>query len=351
MNNPTAMRLAQSALATMTFLVGCAALEACGVSGSAVWAPGAFPNHFRRLNTASSRPTSRELRRNPNATRYKVSGPLLYVTNYDSPPYDGVAVYHATANNPSPIIVINKDIAEPNGDCVDAQGVLYVANEPESGLGWISEYALGETTPVRVITKGVNAPAFCAIDHRGNLWVSNFGNATVTQYLKGATVPHFTLKNGLTQPDGIAIDHNGNIYVGNLNVTGPSNVEIYAPGKRSPSRTITDGVTWPVGIAVDAEGSLYVTNDASPCNIEVYRAGQSDPYRAITDEIDGPVALTFAKTGRLYEANEGVQGCTSNGPWPRILEFRPRSLRRSKRIIRNNLHTPAGVAYYPPLLP
>jgi sugar lactone lactonase YvrE len=324
------------------FTIAAAVLASCGGSQPPIGAPGAMPQ---------SRTISSDAEHGNEAPDYKVSGALLFVTNSDSPPYDAVTIYDAKADNPSPIAVINEDVAQANGDCVDAHGTLYVASEPESGPGWISEYALGETKPLRVITNGINTPAFCAIDRRGNLWVTNIGDATVTEYLKGATVPHFILKNRLTQPDGIAIDRNGNIYVGNLDPSGTSNVQAYPPGKKSPSRTITDGVTWPVGIAVDNEGTLYVTNDVSPCNIEEYRAGQSEPYQAITNDIDGPVALTFAKPGRLYEVNEGEQGCSGNGPWPVILEFRPHSLSPSKRAISNDLHVPIGVAYYPPLLP
>jgi serine/threonine-protein kinase len=276
---------------------------------------------------------------------------LLYVTNFDSPPYGGVTVYNAQENNPAPIAVINASIFQPGGDCIDADGTLYVASNPGSSLGWISEYALGTTTPLRIITQGINIPAFCAIDRMGNLWVTNAGSG-VTEYLKGSTDPHFTLTNGLTYADGIAIDRAGNIYVGNLNApTGKSNVQVYRPGKKSPRRTITDGIRWPVGIAVDSGGTLYVTNDVSPCNIEKYRAGQNHPYQTITKDIDGPTALTFGQAGRMYEVNEGASDCASNGPSPVILEFRPHSLSPTKRMISSDLHVPVGDAYYPPVLP
>lgn len=285
------------------------------------------------------------------AVQYKVSGPLLYVTNSDSPPYDAVTIYQAKKNNPSPIAVINENLFQPNGDCVDADGTLYVANEPGSSLGWVSEYALGKTKTLRVITQGINTPAFCAIDSDGNLWVTNIGGPTVTEYSKGSTTPRFTLRNGLTYPDGIAIDNAGNVYVGNLEPYGTSNVQVYPPGGTSPSRTITDGVVWPVGIGTDPNGTLYVTNDTPPCNIEKYRAGQSYPYQTISKDIDGPLDVSFAMNGRLFEVNAGVYGCASNGPWPVILEFRAGSLTPSKRMISNDLHNPTGVAYYPPLLP
>jgi hypothetical protein len=94
---------------------------------------------------------------------------------------------------------------------------------------------------------------------------------------------------------------------------------------------------------------LYVTNDVSPCNIEKYRTGQSHPYQAITKDINGPTAVTFAPNDRMYEVNEG--GCTTRGPASVILEFRAHSISPSKRMISNDLHTPSGAAYYPPVLP
>jgi hypothetical protein len=331
--------------------VAAALLTGCGGSQPPVGAPGAM-TQSRAIATRTDHSGSRML---PEASRkagteYKATGPLLYVTNFDSPPYDGVTIYDAKESNPAPIAIINAEIFQPGGDCIDADGTLYVASNPGSSLGWISVYALGTTTPLRIITQGINGPAFCTIDARGNLWVANSGSG-VAEYLKGSTVPYFTLSNGLTHPDGLAIDRKGNIYVGDLQPYGTSNVQVFRPGKKSPSRTITDGITWPVGIAVDAKNTLYVTNDNEPCNIEKYRMGQNHPYETITKGIEGPTAVTFARTGRMYEVNEGTQGCTSNGPWPVILEFRPNALLPSKRGISSDLHVPLGAAYYPPLLP
>ncbi|MFY9719069.1 MAG: hypothetical protein WAK16_05430 [Candidatus Cybelea sp.] len=283
-----------------------------------------------------------------DSPEYKVSGPLLYVTNV-SAAYSSVTVYDASAKDPSPIAVISMGLSEPVGDCIDGDGTLYVTNEPGSSLGWVSEYALGKTKPLRLITKGINIPGYCAIDRRGNLWVANVGGPTVTEYLKTTTKPHITLKNGLTYPNSVAIDSAGDTYVGNLEPYGTSNVQVFSRGGKSPSRSITDGVTWPGGMAVDASGTLYVTNSVAPCNIEEYRAGQSDPYRTITENINGPPDLTFAKNGRMYEVNDGTQGCS--GPAPAILEFSSGSIKPSRRMIGKGLHDPQGVAYFPPLLP
>jgi sugar lactone lactonase YvrE len=341
-------------LCTFALSVSLAAalLSSCGGLQLAIWSPHLFSSG---AYSPSSRPLIASALQSParvaKTPGYKVSGPLLYVSNFESPPYDGVTIYNAKENNPSPVAVINENIFEPDGDCIDADGTLYVANDPGSGPGWVSEYALGTTKTLRVITDGINFPAFCAIDSSGNLWVTNVGGP-VTEYLKGSTVPHFTLTNGLTNPDGLAIDHSGNVYVGNLNAPyAQSNVQVYPPGKTSPSRTITDGIRWPVGIGVDAQGTLYVTNDVPPCSIEEYPAGKSHPYQTISKDIDDPTAVTFEPAGRMYLVSEGKLGCSNNGRWPAILEFRPDTLSRTNRMISNDLHTPVDAAYYPPLLP
>ena len=178
-----------------------------------------------------------------------------------------------------------------------ARFTLPTIREPGS---WVSEYALGHTKPLRVITKGINTPAYCAIDASGNVWVSNIGLDDVAEYLKGSTTPHATITKGLTYPVGIAIDHSGNLYVSNPEPFSAPNVQVYAPGGKSPSRTITDGATVPVGIAIDAHDTLYVTNAAESGNIEEYRSGHGTPYRTITDELVYPKDVVVDKNGWLY---------------------------------------------------
>jgi hypothetical protein len=336
-------RGAMSAFVAVAMLVGCGGSQT----------PMGFPNNTetsvlkRNLSQAVATSDSRPTERIADTPDYEASGSLLFVTNSDG--YNtAVTIYDAAINDPSPIAAITEDLLDPFGDCIDGDGTLYVTNEPSSGLGWVSEYALGKTKPLRRITEGIDIPGYCAIDGQENLWVANVGGPTVTEYLKGSTKPHTILKNGLTYPNSVAIDHAGNIYVGNVEPYGTSNVQVFAPGSKSPSRTITDGVTWPEGIAVDANGALYVPNYLQ-CDIEEYLAGKSKPYRTITGDLNAPVDVTFAKNGWMYELNVGNQDCS--GPAPVILEFRPGSIKPSSRMISKELHGPEGIAYYPPELP
>jgi sugar lactone lactonase YvrE len=331
--------------------VATALLAGCGASQPPIGASAVFENGAEdRITMQRSKPSRLALlEADPGAPdSYKVSGPLLFVTNTNGNSFrGGVAIYDAKARNGRPIATITKSVNQLAGDCVDRDGTLYVASEFDG----ISEYALGTTKPFKKITKGISNPAFCTIDGHGNLWVTNMARVpNVSEYLKGASKPRIRITKGLVDPDGVAIDHADNLYVVNLVPYGSSNIQVYPRGSRSPSRTITDGVTWPVGIAVDANGTLYVTNDVQ-CNIEEYLTGQSQPYQTITTDIDGPTDVSFARNGRMYVVNEGEQNCVSNGPWPVILEFPPGSVSPSKREITRGLLNPIGIAYYPPLLP
>ncbi len=129
-------------------------LAGCG-SQPSIGAPGTILNSANRAlsgNTMRLIPsTATSLVRSARTPDYKVSGPLLHVTNFDAPPYDDVTIYDAKENNPTPIAVINTGASQSNGDCIDASGTLYVGNDPGSNLGWVSEYVLGQTKPLRII--------------------------------------------------------------------------------------------------------------------------------------------------------------------------------------------------------
>jgi hypothetical protein len=312
-------------------------LSGCGGSQPPIRAPGAMPQ-TSAIAAQAERGGSRML---PEAAQeYKVAGPLVYVTNITGP--DDVTVYPARAKHPAPIAVISNNVSSPAGDCIDSHGTLYVANEPPSGPGWVSEYSLGKTNAMKIITNGISTPAFCAIDASGNLWVTNIGGPTVTEYLFGSNKLHTIITKGMTYPIGIAIDSSGNLYVANRPASGSPNVVVYAPGSKIPTRTITDGVTWPVGIGIDSSNTLYVTN-ATQNNIEEYLPGQSQPYQSITQGLDDPAAVVLNAKGWLYVANFG----NSND----VVEFPPSSGTPSKRHISKGVYAPDGVAYYPPLIP
>jgi hypothetical protein len=318
--------------------VAVAMLAGCGVSQPPIGAPGVM-TQTSALATHTA-PRWSALRPGARGPGYKVTAPLLYVTDIGAN-YNDVRIYRADAKDPTPVATISDSVATPSGACVDGHGTLYVTNEPASGPGWVSEYPVGKTAPSKIITDGVNAPAFCAIDAKGNLWVANIYGPNVSEYLYGSKKPHTVITSGLAYPIGIAIDRSGNLYVGNGFGASQQNVEVYAAGGKSPSRTITNGVTSPCGITVDSSGALYVANQFQN-NVEEYRSGQNDPFQAITKAVSGPTGVAVNKKGVLYVANLGNHS---------VAEFAPGSLTPLKRQISQGLWDPVGIAYYPALLP
>ncbi|HLY02874.1 MAG TPA: hypothetical protein VKR56_10345 [Candidatus Cybelea sp.] len=330
------MKLSVFSRYALNSCISAAMLAGCGGSQPPIGAQGAMPERVQNHEAPKLRTAM---------PSYKVSGPLIYVASYDLD-LTPVRVYKANEKDPKPIAAISKDVFNARGVCIDGEGTLYVTNAGSSNKGYVLEYALGQTKPLRVITKGIDYPGYCAIDASGNLWVANIGGVNVTEYLKNSTKPHATITKGLTEPDGIAIDHKGNLYVSNFEPQSSPNIQVYAPGSKSPSRTITDGISVPTGIAVDAHGTLYVTNDTAPGNIEEYRSGQSKPYRVITGEFSYPGDVVVGKNGWLY-----VAGVSESDKYWEILEFPPHSLKPSSKRITKGVFDALGVAYYPPLLP
>jgi hypothetical protein len=90
-----------------------------------------------------------------------VTGPLLFVANYGLN-VTPVTVYDANRKYPKPLATIIENINNARGACVDGDGTLYVTNAPNTGnTGWILEYAIGQTTTLRVVTEGISYPGYC----------------------------------------------------------------------------------------------------------------------------------------------------------------------------------------------
>src|SRR5579863_1710022 len=140
-----ALAIVRSILVAATFL---ALLAACGGSQPPIGAPGAMTQSLQ--NREIVKPS-------PAMPTYKVTGPLLYVASYDET-LTPLRIYKADLYDPKPIAQISKDINNSGGACIDGNGTLYVTNA--ASPGWVSEYALGQTKPLRVITKGINTPAY-----------------------------------------------------------------------------------------------------------------------------------------------------------------------------------------------
>ncbi|UCE64066.1 MAG: hypothetical protein JSU59_02670, partial [Nitrospirota bacterium] len=133
-------------------------------------------------------------------------------------------------------------------------------------------------------TKGhISWPQATVSDRKGNIWMANCGNDSVTIYPKGHPWRAKNISLGgdplpplqdpsdppQIKPFGIAIDPNGHAWV-----TGNKSQEVYrisSHGKVVKLRS--DGlISWPMGISGDSQGNMWVSNSDSvnvPCNDEI----------------------------------------------------------------------------------
>jgi len=180
----------------------------------------------------------------------------------------------------------------PDGIAVDSAGNVYVADISGNMIRKISPAGLVTTlagAPVAGSVDGIGtaagfrSPASVAVDSAGNVYVADFGNATVRKILPNGTVSTFAGKAGVTgvadgsgtdarfyTPQALTVDSVGNIYVadsGNANIRKitPQGVVSTIAGKPGNSPAVNGvgqaaGFFVPEGIAVDGSGNLYVSD-------------------------------------------------------------------------------------------
>jgi sugar lactone lactonase YvrE len=196
----------------------------------------------------------------------------------------GTDLFDSPAANPG-------ELNYPAGIAVDGTGNVWAANvgslSPADYTGdSITELPVSGGMPgtAKPITGGgLNGPYAIAVDHGGNIWVSNVGalNSDTDDYT-GTSISEFSAMGvpgtpvtggGLSGPDGIAIDGGGNVWVANYGTPPYSLTEVSIIGGNatavSPGTGYTGEVaaspfgpvlTNPLGIAIDGSGNVWVVN-------------------------------------------------------------------------------------------
>jgi hypothetical protein len=164
---------------------------------------------------------------------------LVYVTNQNAE----VTVYNlATAQ----LVGVLTRFTEPMGECVDAGGNVYIADESAQT---IVEYAHGGKKPVKTFDDSPDSPRTCAIDPKtGNLAVANKDDVAI--WSKGSSEPTRYTDSSLDGFIGCAYDDNGNLLVSDYSTfawlprAGSKLVDLVIPGPKSGWRWGISGIQW-----------------------------------------------------------------------------------------------------------
>jgi len=150
--------------------------------------------------------------------------------------------------------------------------------------------------------------------HASTLYVSNFGNNTISAIDSAGNVTTFvTAGAGLNDPIGLAIDPLGDLLVANfLNKNSANGIDaVSSSGTVTPYAYLND---YPAGIALDSSGNIYVANVLGDTVSEVSGPFPSSGASNINLAASGlpllnlPQALAFDSNGNLYVVSANYNG-------------------------------------------
>ena len=227
---------------------------------------------------------------------------LIYVSDFIG---NAIEIYPAAGSGQSPIGKITDGISGPEGICLDDRGDLFVTNVTNQT---VTMYPHGSTT-YKLQYTGFAYPTAVAAGKNGWVYVSDLVGKKVVEFPKNSTRSKVTID--ITYPQGVALDSKNNLYVEyntGANGGGPGDVDEFAP-KSTKGDDLGLPIVWGAGDAIDGKSDVVVADQGSGSNAAVYvfPPGSTKPSETITQGMEDPFRIAFDKKFKhLYVADPEV---------------------------------------------
>lgn len=174
---------------------------------------------------------------------------FLYVTDF----YQNY-LYGFSYPGGKQIATISKDMARPEGECVDKSGEVWVV---DNGGASILAFAHGGTKPEQVLNDPNTEPGGCSVDPAsGDLAVTNMGNAgpgvgSVAIYTDASGTPKQYTDPSLERPFFCSYDDKGNLFVDGLTRHGFGLAELSKGASSFKDIAVSQTIYFPGGVEWD----------------------------------------------------------------------------------------------------
>jgi hypothetical protein len=284
------MRLLRGPVVLVALLVGCSPTPAPTQTGQFAPALSSSRLSGRTLGLRSTSIVSRGTgivrpdRRSSHMKAGASGQDLLYVAD---PGTDDVDVYTFTGGAPAGVLT---GFEEPQGECADKSGNVYVTNTRASN---IVVFAHGATQPSKTLSDPGEYPVGCAINPRTqDLAVSNefdtgFHNGSVSIYKHASGSPHTVSAPAFWQAFFLSYDDDGNIFLDGL-----SNDSYYRFLFAELAKGSSTFSTIPIDQTINYPGGVTWTGNALAIGDQEYAITQSAIYAVQVSAGSGKVVGT-----------------------------------------------------------